>query len=458
MEETIQQGVKGTLQTKDVAKQQAKTEKLVVFIYYDHEPTYRLLEHQLLSTGDFEHVSASKWDDAHSILGALSIDSVVIINTSESKQIYQLYEKTSASNHYRHIPFFYIGECSHEEMGQIFANEHEVISVPFNPETFYIKMKAKIDHSTRLKNERQLDSVTALYTEQFLEKMFHLQVANLERFKTPFTVIFLSLYNFYEMKTKYGLTAADQIVGTMSDYIKCQVRDSDLAFRLDAEDEHAIILPNGGQTEAGYFIRRVLENIPPVAATTYDGEPLQFFIELCASIVEINNADVTYREVLEKGKGGLQAAVFKGASTIETVNDFQEPTVEKIKVTIIVEDQVIRSVLVHLLQRLTLDYFELDVQTFFDGEALLASSWHRSAHTHIVIIDDVLPKRNGLEMVHELRNMPNNEKYIVMMLSNRKTEEDVTYAFEMGVDDYITKPFNVKFVESRLKRYLKRLR
>ncbi|TES57526.1 response regulator [Halalkalibacterium halodurans] len=154
----------------------------------------------------------------------------------------------------------------------------------------------------------------------------------------------------------------------------------------------------------------------------------------------------------------MQEAVFKGASTIETVNDFQEPNVEKIKVTVIVEDQVIRSVLVNLLQRLTLEYFELDVQTFFDGEALLESSWHRSAHTHIVIMDDVLPKRNGLEMVHELRKMPNNEKYIVMMLSNRKTEEDVTYAFEMGVDDYITKPFNVKFVESRLKRYLKRLR
>lgn len=457
MGETNQQCVKNPLQTKDVAERQEKKEKQVVFIYYDHEPIYKLLEDQLVDQGDFELVSTNQSEDAVAILGSLSIDSVVFINTAKSKQMYQLYEKTSGSHHYLHVPFFYIGECSHEEMGQIFANGHEFISSPFNLETFYLKMKAKLDYCTRIKYDRQIDLVTQLYTERFLEKMFHLQVANLVRFKTSFTVIFLSLYNYYELKTKYGLTIADQIVATVSDYIKSQVRDSDLAFRMDAEDEIAVILPNGGQTEAGYFVRRVFEHIPPVT-TTENGEPLQFFIELSASIVEINNADVTYEEMLEKGKEALQEAVFKGASTIETVNDFQEPNVEKIKVTVIVEDQVIRSVLVNLLQRLTLEYFELDVQTFFDGEALLESSWHRSAHTHIVIMDDVLPKRNGLEMVHELRKMPNNEKYIVMMLSNRKTEEDVTYAFEMGVDDYITKPFNVKFVESRLKRYLKRLR
>ncbi|NGP45353.1 hypothetical protein G4V62_10455 [Bacillaceae bacterium SIJ1] len=54
--------------------------------------------------------------------------------------------------------------------------------------------------------------------------------------------------------------------------------------------------------------------------------------------------------------------------------------------------------------------------------------------------------------------MPNHQKYIIFMMSKRKTEEDLIYIYENGVDEIIEKPFNVRLFEAKVKKVLKRLR
>ena len=72
----------------------------------------------------------------------------------------------------------------------------------------------------------------------------------------------------------------------------------------------------------------------------------------------------------------------------------------------------------------------------------------------VYIIDWMLPHVSGIDIVKALR--ANNVDSILIMLTARDDEADVLYAFENGVDDYITKPFSPREFLARVNAHLKR--
>ena len=72
-----------------------------------------------------------------------------------------------------------------------------------------------------------------------------------------------------------------------------------------------------------------------------------------------------------------------------------------------------------------------------------------------VLMDVMLPGRDGFSIVHELRAAQN---YVpVLMLTARGRPEDVLRGFEAGVDDYLSKPFDLSILLARLKGLLRRM-
>ena len=71
----------------------------------------------------------------------------------------------------------------------------------------------------------------------------------------------------------------------------------------------------------------------------------------------------------------------------------------------------------------------------------------------VVILDIMMPKVDGFTVVREVRKFSDVP---VIMLSARGEEYDKLFGFEMGVDDYITKPFSPKELVARVKAVLKR--
>ena len=71
----------------------------------------------------------------------------------------------------------------------------------------------------------------------------------------------------------------------------------------------------------------------------------------------------------------------------------------------------------------------------------------------LVILDIMMPKIDGFTALREIRKF---SEVPVIMLSARGEEYDKLFGFEMGVDDYITKPFSPKELVARIKAVLKR--
>ena len=77
----------------------------------------------------------------------------------------------------------------------------------------------------------------------------------------------------------------------------------------------------------------------------------------------------------------------------------------------------------------------------------------RTAHYDCVILDVMMPKLDGFSTCREIKRLSNIP---VIMLSARTEEYDKLFGFELGVDDYVSKPFSPKELMARLKVILER--
>ncbi len=89
-----------------------------------------------------------------------------------------------------------------------------------------------------------------------------------------------------------------------------------------------------------------------------------------------------------------------------------------------------------------------------DGEAALAAIEQKAFQ--LVILDINMPKTDGFGVLSALRLKPNYKSTPVLVLSSRTQEHDIVRAFDLGADDYVTKPFNPLEVVSRMRRLLRR--
>lgn len=75
---------------------------------------------------------------------------------------------------------------------------------------------------------------------------------------------------------------------------------------------------------------------------------------------------------------------------------------------------------------------------------------------NLVLLDIMLPDEDGLAIVKKLRSMPETKKIPIIMVTAKTTEIDKVKGLDIGADDYITKPFGVMELISRVKALLRR--
>jgi two-component system alkaline phosphatase synthesis response regulator PhoP len=80
----------------------------------------------------------------------------------------------------------------------------------------------------------------------------------------------------------------------------------------------------------------------------------------------------------------------------------------------------------------------------------------REEKPHLIILDVMMPKMDGMETCTEIRNIPELSSTIVVFLTARGEDYSQIAGFEAGADDYITKPVKPKVLVSRIKALLRR--
>jgi DNA-binding response OmpR family regulator len=92
-----------------------------------------------------------------------------------------------------------------------------------------------------------------------------------------------------------------------------------------------------------------------------------------------------------------------------------------------------------------------DVATAEDG--LRAIEVARESDPHLVVLDLMLPRMDGLEVCRTLRERGDPA---IIMVTARSTEDDKLTGLDLGADDYVTKPFSPRELMARIRAVLRR--
>jgi DNA-binding response OmpR family regulator len=91
------------------------------------------------------------------------------------------------------------------------------------------------------------------------------------------------------------------------------------------------------------------------------------------------------------------------------------------------------------------------------GEKGLAAALDAKNPPALVILDLMLPAMSGAELCRRLRREPATRRTPIIMLTARVSESDRLRGFDLGADDYITKPFSVRELMARVRAVLRRV-
>ena len=81
----------------------------------------------------------------------------------------------------------------------------------------------------------------------------------------------------------------------------------------------------------------------------------------------------------------------------------------------------------------------------------------RTQKLEVILLDTTMPGMDGLEVLSELKHDSKTEKIPVFMLTGKTMVGDIERAFEVGADDYITKPVKLMELGKIIKAKLKKL-
>ena len=88
-----------------------------------------------------------------------------------------------------------------------------------------------------------------------------------------------------------------------------------------------------------------------------------------------------------------------------------------------------------------------------DGEKALKVFEENEPKIELIILDVMMPKLDGWSVLRQIRQ---ESKIPIIMLTARGEEQDELFGFELGVDEYISKPFSPKILVARVEALLKR--
>lgn len=113
------------------------------------------------------------------------------------------------------------------------------------------------------------------------------------------------------------------------------------------------------------------------------------------------------------------------------------------------DDNTIREIEVY-----TLLQTGFEAKGFADGETLFEAL--KTETPDLIVLDIMLPGKDGMEILKEIRSNPETERIPVIMATAKGTEIDKIQGLDKGADDYLVKPFGTMEMVRRIKAVLRR--
>ena len=283
------------------------------------------------------------------------------------------------------------------------------------------------------------DALTGVYNRRYYEDRIKKMTASVG-------VAMIDMDDFKIYNDTYGHNAGDLALITTVEAIRHCIRKNDTLIRYGG-DEFLLVLQGISETMFREKLKQIRTEIYNANVPTYSR------LQLSASIGGVMSAGRTVEEtVMEADKFMYLAKNRK--NTVVTEKDFANEEGEdgtalealKVKQQILIVDdsEMNREILTEMLQD---DFRILEAE---NGEEALKMLKQYGTGISLMLLDIVMPVMNGFEVLAAMAREHGMADLPVIMSSSEETEDYIRRAYEMGIADYIRRPFDAKIVYQRV--------
>lgn len=286
------------------------------------------------------------------------------------------------------------------------------------------------------------DVLTGIYNRRFFEE----KIKNME---DEAGIAVIDLDDFKLHNDTYGHSAGDAALITTANIIKKYIRKTDILIRYGG-DEFLLILPSIKKHIFEDKLKLIREKIHDTVVPKY--EKMQLSVSIGGAIFREGNIEDA---IASADRQMYIAKNYKNMVVTEWDENGKKKeenfASEKLKQQILIVDdsEINREILKEILKE---DYRILEAA---NGEECLEQLERSGTGISLVLLDIVMPEMDGFEVLAAMNQNHWIEDIPVIMISSEDSDSYIRRAYEMGVSDYISRPFDAKIVYQRVLNMIK---
>ncbi|OMP68203.1 GGDEF domain-containing response regulator [Domibacillus epiphyticus] len=353
----------------------------------------------------------------------------------------------------RYVPIAFVSLDSSKE-NQIRAFEMgamDFIAKPIDAAIFIPYILNRLQHKKTIWQSASTDELTGAGNRRQFNDAFSQLSSVSERTRRTFTLVILDLDYFKKVNDRYGHPVGDEVLRSFSQLVINTKRDTDYFFRYGGE-EFALLLPDTPPDRAVILIEHIRQKLSKIMFTFPSFEP--FYVTFSAGVSEFF---VNQETTLSEADQALYQAKRNGRNQTVIYQPDSGNVKRHLNVVIIDDDVLTRKMLSDQFSSWKPNEMDIFVREYPDGMTFLESDWYEPNENYMILLDGIMPKMDGIEVLMHLRKRYPDDNIVVSMLTARTNESDIIWALKSGADDYIVKPFHPQEVFARVQRLTKRL-
>ena len=279
------------------------------------------------------------------------------------------------------------------------------------------------------------DILTNVYNRCYYEEQL-----KSNRMSAGVAVIDLDGFDLYN--STYGHDTGDLVLAAVAETIEDCISPDDTLIRYGG-DEFLLIIPDANDEAFTGILENIRERIKAANVPNYS------WIHITASIGGlISDGETLGNSVLAAENLMLRAKNRKDIVFTDKSND-SAILESKPEVLIVDDSEMNRELLAEMLGS------EYKITEAENGEECMAALKQRGTGISLILLDIVMPVANGFDVLDYMTSTHRIEDIPVIMISSENSEATVRKAYELGVTDYISRPFDARVVCQRVANTIK---
>ena len=289
----------------------------------------------------------------------------------------------------------------------------------------------------RYDRELYMDALTGAYNRRYYEDQ-------LKQTEMVAGVAMIDLDDFKLHNDTYGHNAGDLVLETVVNVIRNSIRKTDMLVRFGG-DEFLLVMPDILEASFQKKLKQIQNEIHAAEVPGYSQ------LQVSVSIGGVLSTHGTIEDAIHKAdqcmyqaKTSKNMVVTESDLQHETQNIANPSAAHKYKILVVDDSEMNREILSSILGD------EFDILEAADGKECISVIRKHGRDIALVLLDIVMPEMDGFEVLEFMNKHEWIDDIPVIMISSEDSAASVKKAYEMGVSDYINRPFDVEVVHRRV--------